>query len=58
MDETLRFLLSEGKNYDVGCQVLQQTAHANISVRSQTAINSFENTCEQILNLSEVVGNK
>ena len=56
MDETLWFLLSEGKINDAGCQVLQQTVHANIFVRSQTAINSFENTCEHILNLSEVVG--
>ena len=61
MDETLCFLLSgrKGKflNY-VGCQVLRQTVHVNIFVRSQTAINLFENTCEDILNLSKVVGNK
>ena len=42
----------------VGCQVLQQTEHANIFVRSQTAINLFENTSEDILNLSKVAGNK
>ena len=61
MDETFSFLLSERKaekfNY-VGCQVLRQTVHANIFVRRQTAINLFENTCEDILNLSKVVGNK
>ena len=61
MDETLFLLLSERKgnifNY-VGCQILQQTAHINIFVRSQTAINLFENTYEDILNLSKVVGNK
>ena len=61
MDETLCFLLSESKgkffNY-VGCQVLRQTVHVNIFVRSQTAINLFENTCEDILNLSKVAGNK
>ena len=61
MDETLCFLLSESNgiflNY-VGCQVLRQTVHVNIFVRSQTAINLFENTCEDILNLSKVVGNK
>ena len=55
------FLLSESKgkffNY-VGCQVLQQTVHVNIFVRCQTAINLFENTCEDILNLSKVAGNK
>ena len=60
MDETLCFLLSESKgkffNY-VGCQVLRQTVHVNIFVRSQTAINLFENTCEDILNLSKVAGN-
>ena len=44
-------------NY-VGCQVLQQTVHVNIFVRSQTAINVFENACEDILNLSKVAGNK
>ena len=61
MDETLCFLLSEKKgkkNNYVGCQVLQQTVHVNIFVRSQTAINLFETTCENILNLSKVVGNK
>ena len=61
MDETFSFLLSErkGKNFNyVGCQVLWQTVHANIFVRSQTAITLFENTCEDILNLSKVVGNK
>ena len=61
MAETFRFLLSERKgekfNY-VGCRVLRQTVHVNIFVRSQTAINLFENTCEDILNLSNVVGNK
>ena len=61
MDETLCFLLSERKgnifNY-VGCQVLRQTVQVNIFVRSQTAINLFENTCEDILNLSKVAGNK
>ena len=61
MDETLCFLLSERKgtnvNY-VGCQVLQQTIQVNIFVRSQTAINLFENTCEHIRNLSKVAGNK
>ena len=61
MDETLCFLLSERKgkffNY-IGCQVLRQTVHANIFVRWQTAINLFEDTCEDILNLSKVVGNK
>ena len=41
----------------VGCQVLRQTVHVNIFVRSQTAINLFENTCEDILNLSKVAGN-
>ena len=44
-------------NY-VGCQVLQQTVHVNIFLRSQTAINLFENTCEDILNFSKVAGNK
>ena len=44
-------------NY-VGCQVLRQTVHVNIFVISQTAINVFENTCEDILNLSKVAGNK
>ena len=39
-------------------QVLRQTVHVNIFVRSQTAINLFENTCEDILNLSKVAGNK
>ena len=61
MDETLCFLVSERKGKDfnyVGCQVLRQTVHVNIFVRSQTAINLFENTCEDILNLSKVVGNK
>ena len=57
----LCILLSERKgkifNY-VGCQVLRQTVHVNICVRSQIAINLFENTCEDILNLSKVVGNK
>ena len=61
MDETLCFLLSERKgnifNY-VGCQVLRQTVHVNIFVRNQTAINLFENTCEDILNLSKVAGNE
>ena len=61
IDETLWFLLSERKgkffNY-VGCQVLRQTVHVSIFVRSQTAINLFENTCVDILNLSNVVGNK
>ena len=58
---TLCFLLSERKdnffNY-VGCRVLRQTVHANIFVRSQTTINLFENTCEDILNLSKVARNK
>ena len=57
MDETLCFLLLEkkGKIFNsVGCQVLRQTAHLNIFVRSQTAIKLFENTCEVILNLSKV----
>ena len=61
MDETLCFLLSErkGKKFNyVGCQVLRQTVHVNICVRSQIAINLFENTCEDILNLSKMVGNK
>ena len=62
MDETLCFLLSERKVFFffsyVGCQVLQQTVHVNIFLRSQTAINLFENTCEDILNLSKVVGDK
>ena len=44
--------------YYVGCQVLRQTVHVNIFVKSQTAINLFENTCEDILNLSKVAGNK
>ncbi len=61
MDETLCFLLSERKgnifNY-VGCQVLRQTVHVNIFVRSQTAINVFENTCEDILNLPKVARNE
>ena len=61
MDETLCFLLSERKgnifNY-VGCQVLRQTVHVNIFVRSQTALNVFENTCEDILNLPKVAGNE
>ena len=43
---------------NVGCQVLRQTVHVNIFVRSQTAINLFENICEDILNLSKVAGNK
>ena len=59
MDETLCFLLSESKgiflNY-VGCQVLRQTVHVNIFIRSQTAIILFENTCEDIFNLSKVAG--
>ena len=42
----------------VGCQVLRQTVHVNIFVRSQTAINVFENTCEDTLHLSKMVGNK
>ena len=53
-DETFWFLLSErnGEKFNyVGCQVLQQTVHANIFARRQTAINLFENTCEDILNL-------
>ena len=61
MDETLYFLLSErkGKKFNyVGCQVLRQTVLVNIFVRSQTAINFFENTCEDILNLSKVVRKK
>ena len=61
MDETFCFLLSERKGeqlYYVGYQVLRQTVHANIFVRRQTAINLFENTCEDVLNLSKVVGNK
>ena len=61
MDETFCFLLSDriGEQlYYVGYQVLRQTVHANIFVRRQTAINLFENTCEDILNLSKVVGNK
>ena len=61
IDETLCFLLLERKgklfNY-IGCQVLRQTVHVSIFVRSQTAINLFENTCEDILNLSKVAGNK
>ena len=55
MDETLCFLLSEKKgkkNNYVGCQVLRQTVHVNIFGRSQTAINLFENTYEDIFNLS------
>ena len=35
-----------------------KTVHVNIFVRSQTAINLFENTCEDILNLSKAAGNK
>ena len=61
MDETLCFLLPErqGKFFNyVGCQLLRQTVHVNIFVRSQTAINLFENICEDILNLSKVAGNK
>ena len=62
MDETLCFLLSERTDFFfysyVGCQVLRQTVQVNIFVRSQTAINLFENTCEDILNLSKVAGNK
>ena len=61
MDETLCLLLSErkGKMFNsVGCQVLRQTVHVNIFVRSQTATNLCENTCDDILNLSKVVGNK
>ena len=63
MDETLCFLLSERKgkiiNY-VGCQVLRQTVDVNVNifVRSQTAKTLFENTCEDILNLSKMVENK
>ena len=61
VDETFCFLLSKRKrekfNY-VRCQVLRQTAHANIFVRRQTAIILFQNTCEDILNLSKVAGNK
>ena len=53
----LTFILTYIFNY-VGCQVLRQTVHVNIFVRSQTAINLFENTCEDILNLSKVAGNK
>ena len=52
MDETLCFLLSErkGKKFNyVGCQVLRQTVHVSIFVRSQTVINLFENTCEESL---------
>ena len=58
MDEILCFLLSErkGKTFNyVGCQVLRQTVHISIFVRSQTAINLFENTCEDILNLSNKI---
>ena len=61
MDETLCFLLSERKGEIFiygGYQVLRQTVHVNIFVRSRTAINLFKNTCEDILNLSKVVGNK
>ena len=61
MDETQCFLLSERKgkriNY-AGCQVLRQTVHVNIFVIRHTAIYLFENTCEEILKLSKVVGNK
>ena len=61
MDETLCFFLLERKecfkNY-VGCQVLRQTVYVSIFVRSQTAINLVENTCEDILNLSKVTGNE
>ena len=61
MDETLCFLLSERKgkiiNY-VGCQVLRQKVDVNIFVRSQTAKTLFENTYEDILNLSKMVENK
>ena len=60
MDETLCFLLSERKSKNVnyvGCQILRQTVHVNMFVRSHTAINLFENTFEDILNLSKVVGN-
>ena len=61
MDETFCFLLSKRKrekfNY-VRCQVLRQTVHVNIFVRSQTAIKLFENTFEDIVNLSKVAGNK
>ena len=39
-------------------ETLRQTVHVNIFVRNQTAMNLFENTCEGILNLSKVVGNK
>ena len=55
------FLLSEekGKYFSyVGCQVLRQKICTNIFVRSQIAINSDVNICQDILNLSKVVGNK
>ena len=38
--------------------MLRQTVHVSIFVRGQTAINLFENTCEDILNLSKVPGNE
>ena len=62
MDETFCFFERKKEkvkcfNY-VRCQVLRQTVHASIFVRRQTAINLFENTCEYILNLSKVAGNK
>ena len=55
------FCLSEIKGKQINyvlCQVLRQTVHLNIFVRSQTAIILFENMCEDIINLSKVAGNK
>ena len=56
--ETLCFLLSERKGKKYNYVGIATKVHVNIFVRSQTAINFFENTCEDILNLSKVVGNK
>ena len=57
MDETLCFLLLERKGKIFNYIGLRQTVHVSIFVRSQTAINLFENTYNDILNLSKVVGN-
>ena len=55
MVETLCFLLSERKGKKYNYVGIATKVHVNIFVRSQTAINLFENTCEDILNLSKDV---
>ena len=55
MDETLCFWLSERKGTFFN---MSDVRYVNIFVRSQTATYLFENTCEDILNLSKVAGNE